>query len=66
VTLARVKSRPPDTLRTLVERHAATSFGPAAVESVALYQSEPGKDGPRYTVLAQAALRAAESRGVPH
>lgn len=62
VTLARVKNRPPDTLRTLIERHSATSFGPAGVESVVLYQSEPGKDGPRYTVLADADMHDAESR----
>jgi 2'-5' RNA ligase len=56
-TLARVKSRPPDSLRQLVEQHAATSFGPTEVESVELYQSELNRDGPRYTVLSRAPLR---------
>jgi 2'-5' RNA ligase len=57
-TLARVKSRPPDSLRQLVEQHAATSFGSTEVESVELYQSELGQEGPRYTVLARAELHA--------
>lgn len=56
VTVARVKSRPPGTLRTLIEQHAATPFGATEVEAVELYQSELAQDGPRYTVLARAAL----------
>jgi 2'-5' RNA ligase len=55
-TLARVKSRPPDSLRQLVEQHAATGFGPTEVGAVELYQSELNRDGPRYTVLARAPL----------
>ena len=56
VTIARVKSRPPGTLRALVEQHAATPFGPTDVEAVELFQSELNKDGPRYTVLSRAPL----------
>ena len=56
-TLARIKSRPPDSLRQLVEQHAATSFGSTDVGSVELYQSELTKEGPRYTVLSRAGLR---------
>ena len=58
VTIARINSRPPDSLRQLVEHHAATDFGPIAVEAVELYQSELSSSGPRYTVLARAPLRA--------
>ncbi len=56
VTLARIKSRPPDSLRELVEQHASTCFGPTDVESVELFQSELNRDGPRYTVLSRAEL----------
>lgn len=58
VTIGRINSRPPPALRQLVEQHAATAFGPSAVETVELYQSELSSSGPRYTVLARAPLRA--------
>lgn len=56
LTLARVKAKPPETLRQLVERHARTVFGTAAVEEIELMRSELGPEGPRYTVLERCAL----------
>lgn len=53
VTLARVKSRPPDELQALLKRHADSPFGAAPLRSIELYQSELRPQGPRYTVLAR-------------
>jgi len=58
LTLARVKARPPDSLRALLSRHAKTPFGQAKIEHVEFIRSEPGPDGSRYTVLASAPLEA--------
>jgi 2'-5' RNA ligase len=52
LTLARVKAKPPDSLRDLLARHAKTQFGTAAIDQVELIRSELGADGSRYTVLA--------------
>lgn len=56
LTLARVKSRPPEDLAVLLDEHSETEFGVASIESVELFQSELQRDGPRYTVLASAEL----------
>jgi 2'-5' RNA ligase len=56
VTLARVKGRPPGGLRALLERHAATSFGPVVIASVELYESELRREGAKHTVLASVRL----------
>jgi 2'-5' RNA ligase len=58
LTLARVKFRPPEELRALLVRHSKTVFGTAEVNEVELIRSEPGPDGPRYTVLKHFALAA--------
>jgi 2'-5' RNA ligase len=51
LTLARVKFQPPQELRALLARHANTVFGTTAVDAIELFRSEPGPEGPRYTVL---------------
>jgi 2'-5' RNA ligase len=56
LTLARVKARPPESLRTLLSRHAKTEFGTATIEQFELIRSELGPEGPKYTVLASARL----------
>jgi 2'-5' RNA ligase len=56
VTLARVRSKPPDELAELLEQNASTDFGTADVHSVELYQSELRPEGPRYTVLSRVEL----------
>lgn len=56
LTLARVKARPPDSLRDLLSRHAKSLFGKAAIDQVEFIRSEPGPDGSRYTILAAAPL----------
>ncbi len=58
LTLARVKGRPPAGLRTLLERHAATSFGTVGIASVELYQSELRREGAKYTLLASVRLES--------
>lgn len=56
LTLARVKARPPASLRDLLSRHAKSLFGRATIDQVEFIRSEPGPDGSRYTVLAAAPL----------
>ncbi len=56
VTLARVKFRPPDALAELVRREAGTRFGAVRIESVELFRSDPGRDGPVYKALAATGL----------
>lgn len=58
VTLARVKSRPPENLHDLLNANAATSFGSITIDRVTLYQSELRPQGPRYTPLATVSLGA--------
>ena len=61
LTLARVKFRPPESLRELLSRHAKTQFGTATIDHVELIRSEPGPDGSRYTVLAATPLAAGKT-----
>jgi 2'-5' RNA ligase len=56
LTLARVKARPPESLRKLLSDHAKTEFGTATIDEVELIRSEPGPDGSRYSVLATSPL----------
>jgi RNA 2',3'-cyclic 3'-phosphodiesterase len=56
LTLARVKARPPAELDEIIERHAATDFGMAAIDAVELLQSELTPAGPIYTTLATVPL----------
>jgi 2'-5' RNA ligase len=56
LTLARVKARPPETLRTLLDRHSATVFGTAPVDRIELMRSQLGPNGARHTPLATALL----------
>ena len=51
VTLARIKSRPPEELKTLVLTHEDTDFGEFPVAAIELIQSELRPNGPVYTVL---------------
>lgn len=57
-TLARVKARPPGELAALLNQHAATEFGDAAVHDIQLYQSELTPHGPHYTMLARIPIGA--------
>lgn len=53
LTLARIKSKPPPELRTLVEEHAATDFGAALASQLTLYRSDLTPQGPVYTARAE-------------
>lgn len=57
VTLARVKSRPPQELASLLERHATTEFAKFRVNEIVLIQSQLSPQGPKYTPLHVASLR---------
>ncbi|HEX4071327.1 MAG TPA: RNA 2',3'-cyclic phosphodiesterase [Planctomycetaceae bacterium] len=57
LTLARVKARPPESLRPLLSRHAKTDFGTATIDQVELIRSELGPEGSKYTVLTSVPLR---------
>mgnify|MGYP002624523338 CR=1 FL=1 len=56
LTLARVKSRPPDELFAMLTELAAAEFGSARVDAVELLQSEVRADGPVYTTLCRVEL----------
>lgn len=56
LTLARVRRKPPAELANLLQDHQATEFGSANVETIQLFQSEPGPTGPRYRLLATTGL----------
>ena len=56
VTLARVKGRPPQQLRELLELYADETFGVVGVREVKFYQSQLTPAGPEYTVLHSALL----------
>jgi RNA 2',3'-cyclic 3'-phosphodiesterase len=56
LTLARIKAKPPQSLRELLARTEKTRFGTATIESVEFFRSDLGPDGPKYTVLATAPL----------
>lgn len=49
VTLARVKFRPPPSLRELIAEEASTVFSPQRAEEVILFRSELGRGGSVYT-----------------
>jgi RNA 2',3'-cyclic 3'-phosphodiesterase len=58
LTLARVKARPPESLRDLLSRHAKSPFGTVAIDHLEFIRSEPGPDGSQYTILATTPLGA--------
>lgn len=51
LTLARVRSRPPNELHSFIMENQETEFGHATVRSVELFESELTPSGPRYNVL---------------
>jgi 2'-5' RNA ligase len=53
VTVARIRSKPPDELATILDVEHSTDFGSADIASVELYQSDLRSEGPRYTVLSK-------------
>jgi len=57
LTLARIRSKPPEELAELINENQRTEFGVVSVESVKLFQSELESHGPRYTVLASVDLQ---------
>ncbi|MBI3866599.1 MAG: RNA 2',3'-cyclic phosphodiesterase [Planctomycetia bacterium] len=57
LTLLRIKSRPPESLHSLLEKEADTDFGMIEVNRVHFYQSELGRNGSKYTRLSTATLR---------
>jgi 2'-5' RNA ligase len=56
VTLARVKGRPSQQLREMLELYADEAFGVAGVSEVRFYQSQLTPAGPEYSVLSTAVL----------
>lgn len=56
LTLARVKSKPPNELQALFDKHESTEWGTTPIRTVEFFQSELRPEGPRYTVLASATL----------
>jgi RNA 2',3'-cyclic 3'-phosphodiesterase len=56
VTLARVKAKPPETLRQVGERNAKTVFNTVTCEEIEILRSELGPDGSKYTVLERCPL----------
>lgn len=57
ITVARVKfARNPDRLRSAVEPLGGEDFGTVLCESVTVYTSELGPDGPTYTAVARSEL----------
>jgi 2'-5' RNA ligase len=62
VTLARIKSRPPQELPTLLDRQAETVFATFPVDELVLMQSELTPRGSRYTPLSTARLHASGGR----
>jgi 2'-5' RNA ligase len=61
LTVLRVKSRPPDLLLTMLAESSAADFGTAPIRSIELLQSDLLDKGPRYSVLATAALSRVET-----
>jgi 2'-5' RNA ligase len=53
LTLARVRSQPPDELAVLLDEFATTDFGPLDVDRVIYYRSELKPAGPVYTTLSE-------------
>jgi 2'-5' RNA ligase len=62
LTLARIRSKPPAELGTLLRDQATREFGTAKIDAVELIQSELGPRGSRYTMLATVALPSAAGR----
>jgi 2'-5' RNA ligase len=62
LTVARIKGRPPLSLRQFVQDNAERPLGPLNVDRLVLYRSEPGAGGSRYTPLATWPLADAPSR----
>ncbi|QDU36581.1 2'-5'-RNA ligase [Maioricimonas rarisocia] len=58
LTLARIKARPPESLRGLLQQCESSEFGAAHIDHVDLYESELRREGPVYTVLARGELEA--------
>jgi len=56
LTLARVRSRPPNELRSFILENQKAEFGYTTVRSVNLFQSELTPAGPKYSVLSSSAL----------
>ncbi len=52
LTLARIKSRPPEALSALLHRHEQTNFGAWDVTSVVLFESRLERAGAKYLPLA--------------
>lgn len=63
LTVLRVKCRPPESLLTLLADSTSADFGAATIGSIGLLQSDLLDKGPRYTVLASAALAPADAGG---
>ena len=57
LTLLRTKSRPPDSLFSLLSEESQSDFGMALIEEVEFLQSELTRSGSRYLTLATFALR---------
>lgn len=58
LTIARVKSgKNKEQLQKLVEKYKNTLFGEMMVDKIILYESELGKEGPRYTVVQEFELQ---------
>lgn len=58
LTLARIKARPPESLKTLLQQYETKEFGTAPIDHLDLYESELRREGPVYTVLARGELEA--------
>jgi 2'-5' RNA ligase len=56
LTVLRVKTRPPESLFTLLSKSSAADFGTTPISSIELLQSDLLDGGPRYSVLASAPL----------
>ncbi len=58
LTITRVKSgRNKERLRELVQKYKNTSFGEMVVEKIILYESELGKERPKYSKIREFALQ---------
>jgi len=56
LTLARVRRKPPADLADLLRNRRVTEFGSTDIETIQLFQSEPGPSGPRYRSLSTVGL----------
>jgi 2'-5' RNA ligase len=61
LTIARVKSgKDKEKLQKLVENYKNTWFGEMKVDKMVLYESELGKEGPKYTLMQEFQLQSKE------